>query len=169
MKIRFLLSLLLMFALPAALRAGDETVSVAGVFSYEAPAGWTVQNSPASKCPVALGARKDNFTANLNVVFEPFAGTLDDYVAANMKEISGPSGFANLRIIEQKSFQTSAGVRGARVVLDDTQGAVNLQQVFYFFAGSSSNKIIVTGSSLVGDGDRFAPIFDGAMKTFSPQ
>ena len=101
------------------------------------------------------------------MVVEPYAGTLDDYVAMNMKTVGAR--IAGFNVVEQKSFTTASGIRGARVVADDTVRNSNLQQIFYFFAGSSMNKIVVTASSRAGDGDHFAPIFDAAMKTFTVQ
>jgi hypothetical protein len=44
---------------------------------------------------------------------------------------------------------------------------LDLQQIFYFFEGASDTKLVVTASSLVGDGAVYASIFDASLKTFS--
>jgi hypothetical protein len=168
-RLLFSLGFLLLAFFAGRIHAGAETVSAPGVFSYEAPAGWTVENSAISKNPIARDAPHNGFAANLNVVIEQYPGTLDDYVAANMKAISATPLFVNFNVVEQKSFTTASGVRGARVVADDKLGKVDMRQTFYFFAGSSMNKIVVTASSRAADGDHFAPIFDAAMKTFTVQ
>ena len=151
-------------------RAQDlgETVSAPGVFSYQAPKGWVVKDASISRYKVCVGPPKNNFAPNINVVVQTVAKPLADYVELNKTQLQSTPLFQNLQILDEKPFATSGGVQGTRVVVKDTLGKLNLQQIFYFFAGSGDTKIVVTASSLVDDGDQYAPVFDASMKTFSP-
>lgn len=146
-----------------------DTVSQPGIFSYQAPKGWAVKDTAISKYKVAFDAPKNNFAANINVVVEPYPKSLSEYVELNKTQLKATPIFQNLQIIDEKPFETSAGVKGTRLVVKDTLGKINMQQIFYFFAGASDVKLVVTASSLVGDGTTYAPIFDASLKTFSPK
>src|ERR1700744_1574872 len=160
---------LVFFALVVRAQDLGETVSQPGLFSYQAPKGWTVKDTPFTKYKVCLDAPKNKFSANINVVMEPFSGTLEKYVELNETTLKGTAMFENLQIIDQKPFVSASGVSGLRVLLTDTVSKFNLQQIFYFFNGTGDNKFVVTASCLVGDGAADAPIFDASLKTFSPK
>ena len=146
-----------------------DTISAPGLFSYQEPKGWTARDTTFSKYKIAFDAPKDNFSANINVVVENFSGPLDKYVAANKTNLKASTMFENLQIVEEAPFTTTAGVTGVRLLITDTLGKADLQQVFYIFAGTGDTKFVVTATSLPADGDRYAPIFDASMKTFSPK
>jgi hypothetical protein len=146
-----------------------ETISQPGLFSYQAPKGWAIKSLQLSKFPIAADAPRNNFSANINVVVEPAPGSLADYVALNKKLLVATPMFTHFQIVDEQSFETSAGVKGVRLVTNDGLGKEDMQQIFYFFEGSSNNKFVVTGSSLAADGDHYAPVFNASLKTFSPQ
>ena len=160
---------LLAVAVPGRAQDLGETVSQPDLFSYQAPKGWTVKDSTYSKYKVCFDVPKNKFAANINVVLENYSGTLDKYVELNETNLKASTMFQNLKIVAQKPFATTDGTAGVRVVVTDTIQNFDLQQVFYFFSGSSDNKFVVTASSLVADGDTYAPIFDATLKTFSPK
>jgi hypothetical protein len=145
-----------------------DTVSQAGLFSYQAPKGWAVKSTPMSKYDVAVDAPQNNFAANINVVVESYPKSLTDYVSLN-KEMIPSSPYTHFEIVEEQPFETSTGAKGVRQVVKDTLGKLNMQQIFYYFEGSSDKKFVVTASCLDGDGDRYTPIFDASLKTFSPK
>ena len=161
--------LCLAFAVTLAAQDLGDTVSQPGLFSYQAPKGWTVKDTPISKYKVSFDALQNNFAANINVVVETYSKSLSDYVELNKTQLKATPLFQHVQILDEKPFETSAGVKGTRLVVKDTVGELNLQQIFYIFEGASDTKMVVTASSLVGDGDHYAPIFDGSMKTFSPK
>lgn len=144
-----------------------ETVSQPGIFSYQAPKGWNVKDTSFSKYKVSYDAPKNGFSANINVVVESYPKSLSDYVELNKTNLKATPLFQNLQIIDEKPFETSSGIKGTRLVVKDTVGKFDLQQIFYFYAGASDAKLVVTASCLVGDGDYYAPLFDATMKTFS--
>jgi hypothetical protein len=184
----FLPTVLFALALvPSAGRAQDlgETVSAPGVFSYQAPRGWTVKDSSMSKYDVcfdtpkdgfaanitkdgfAANITKDGFAANINVVRQAYPKPLADYVDLNKSQIKSIPLLQNVIIIDEKPFQTSGGLTGTRLVITDAVGKADLEQTFYFFAGAMDIKFVVTASCLIGDEQKYAPIFDASIKTFS--
>lgn len=67
-------------------RYGDNQryVERAGNFSFVQPAGWKFQDFAGSKSKIAVGPTRDGFAPNINVVTEPFMGTLEEYADANI-------------------------------------------------------------------------------------
>ncbi len=171
MKYAFLAGLLsLAFTtMPGHAQDLGDSVSQPGVFSYQAPKGWTVKDTAISKYKISFDAPKNNFSANINVVVESYPKSLSEYVELNKTALKTAPVFQNLQIIDEKPFETSSGVKGTRLVVKDTMGKVDMQQIFYFFEGASDAKLVVTASCLVGDGDHYTPLFDASLKTFSPK
>jgi hypothetical protein len=160
---------LLLTTRPAPAQDAGSQVTLPGLFSYQAPSGWKVQDSPISRYPVAFDVPQNNFAANLNVVVQTYPDSLANYVAANRQQMSKAPVFTHFQIIDQQPFATANGAQGIRMVVKDGVGKQDLQQIFYFFEGAADRKFVVTASSLEGDGGRYAPIFDASLKTFQPQ
>jgi hypothetical protein len=146
-----------------------ETVAEPGVFSYQAPQGWTVKDTAISKHKVCFDTPKNKFAANINVVVDAYPKSLAEYVELNKTTLKNTPLFQNLQVLDQQPFETSAGDKGIRVVVSDSMSRLDLEQVFYFFDGASNSKLVVTASCLVGDADHYLPIFDATLKTFSPK
>jgi hypothetical protein len=145
------------------------TIAEPGVFTYQAPKGWTAKSMAVSRYPLAFDMPVNNFAANINVVVESTAKPLADYVAMNKAMLLSSPMFVSLQVMSDDPFVTTAGTKGDRVVVKDAMGKMNLQQTFYFFQGSGNNKFVVTATCKVGDGDHYAPFFDLSMKTFTPE
>ena len=143
------------------------TVLAKGLFSYQAPPGWAAQDSPISKYKISLAPAANGFSANINVVIETAAVSLNDYVTGSLGQLEATPMLTNVKVVSQQPFQTAAGLDGQRVVVTDTMGKMNLQQTFYFFDGGSNAKLVITASCLVSDGATDAPLFDAALKTFT--
>src|SRR5260370_34034931 len=93
LKLINILLLILYFGSPAFAKPGDSqdlggTVSQAGLFSYQAPKGWSVKNTPLSKYDVAVDAPRNNFVANINVVVESYPESLAKYVSLNKQYVA---------------------------------------------------------------------------------
>ena len=144
-----------------------DTVSAPGVFSYQAPAGWSVKDVAMSKYKVCCDAPKDGVTANINVVVQPYPKSLADYVAFNKEQLKATSALQNVIIVDEKPFTTAGGLAGTRLVITDTVFRTNLEQTFYFFAGNGDAKFVVTASCAVSAAQGYAPTFDASLKTFS--
>ena len=146
-----------------------ETLKEDGLFSYQAPKGWTIKETLVSKYKIALAPSHNGFTANINVVVQPYPGSLADYVTANKQALTTTPVFTHFQIRDEKPFTTSAGANGVRLVANDGLGKQDMRQIFYFFAGSSNQKFVVTASALAADADLYASVFDASLKTFSVQ
>jgi hypothetical protein len=140
------------------------TVLDKGLFSYQAPAGWTVPEMNLSH-PVALGPMKDGFAPNIHVDIKPNARPVSAYVADNMR--AAGAAFPDFKLIDQRPFTTVAGLDGIRVVITDTVGQFHLQQIFYFFDGGSNQILVIGACCLAKDGASEAPLFDASIKTFT--
>jgi len=166
--LRLLLFGLGLFAAAISCRATDsQTVVAPGLFSYQAPSGWTVKDSPISKYKISFAPPANGFAANINVVIETFAGSLSDYVTGSLNGLKATPVLTNVQVLSQQPFRTAGGIDGQRVVVSDTMGKINMQQTFYFFDGGSNAKLVITASCLAADGATDAPLFDAALKTFT--
>ena len=146
-------------------RYGDNQryVERAGNFSFVQPAGWKFQDFAGSKSKIAVGPSRDGFAPNINVVTEPFMGTLEEYADANIATMR--SAFGKLRIIEQVEFRTIAGLPGRRLIIESEQNDRLLRFSFYFF-GTSGIKYVVTCTALAYGGEKLDSVFAESMKTF---
>lgn len=135
----------------------------AGGFSYDPPAGWTVSEMPGMKYRIAVGPVQQEFASNINVVDEAFAGSLADYVDANVSMIEKV--LASPRILKRDDFQTADLSSASRVVIEDEQQGRALRQTFYFFDGGR-RKYVATCSTLADGADALDATFEASMKTF---
>ena len=71
---------------------------------------------PGLKYKWAVGPAAQGFAPNINVVDEPFAGTLDDYVAGNIKTLSALVKY--YRQIDKGPFATTKGLEGVKLVTE---------------------------------------------------
>jgi hypothetical protein len=120
-----------------------------------------------SKYKISFAPAANGFAANINVVIETAAVSMNDYVAGSISALKATPALTNVTVVSQQPFQTAAGLDGQRVVVTDTMGKLNLQQAFYFFDGGSNAKLVITASCLAADGATDAPLFDAALKTFT--
>ncbi|MBN1977869.1 MAG: hypothetical protein JW918_10740 [Anaerolineae bacterium] len=142
---------------------GERHVESEGGFSYVPPSGWQVVDAPGLKYKVARGTPTGDFTPNLNVVDEPFSGSLDDFVTASLASFK--EFLKDVRIVSQEDFVTDEGERGVKVVIEDTQQDVELYQVFYIF-DAGAKKIMVTYTRLADQGQDNDDSVDQSMRTF---
>jgi hypothetical protein len=133
-----------------------------GGFSFVPPADRRAQNITGLKYKV-VGAVRERFACNINVVDEPFQGTVDEYVKANISALK--ERLAKFKVHEQGEFKTTSGLRGVRLVTESEQGRRLLRQTFYFF-GTPDAKYVVTCSTLAEGGEKLDSVLEKAMKTF---
>ncbi len=142
---------------------GRRHTEAAGGFSFIPPEGWKVRDFPGWKFKVAVGPVAAGFASNINIVDESFDGSLEDYVKASLNALS--KALKKYRLLNQDSFVTTAGLKGARLIVEDEQNNQLLRQTFYIFS-KKNTKFTVTCSVLAEEGDKFAPVFDASLKTF---
>jgi hypothetical protein len=151
-------------ALRCAAEEFGQTVLDRGLFSYQAPPGWTVPESSDAH-PVAVGPMKDGFAPDIHIDIRPNTKTVKEYVAAKVRAVR--TAFPDFKFIDERPFSTTAGLDGIRAVVTDTVGKFRLEQVFYFFDGGANRILVISARCLAADGARAAPIFDASIKTLS--
>ena len=163
-----LASLLMVFPMlaPASADQAEESrrlTETAGGFSFVPPETWQARAVPGLKYKIAFGPVQDGFASNINVVDEAFTGALDAYVNANKAALE--RALKKVRIVKQEAFRTTAGLPGARLIVECEQNDKPLRQTFYFF-GTAGMKFVVTCSTTAAGGEKLDPVFERAMKTF---
>jgi hypothetical protein len=136
---------------------------VVGGFSFVPPDGWPIQTMPGVKFKVATGPAANGFAPNINIVDEPFNGSLDAYAQANLATLQRV--LKQFRLLKEDKFTTAKGMRSLRMAVEHEFQGKPLHQTFYFFSNGAA-KIVVTCSALPQDSDRLARVFETAMRTF---
>jgi hypothetical protein len=134
-----------------------------GGFSYVPPDGWIVHPFPGLKYRIVAGPIEGGFAPNINVVDQLFAGSLEEYVGANLDALQ--QFLAEFRIVKQEDFQTTDGLQGVRVITYANHNGRTLRQTYYLF-GNGNTKYVVTCTSRSEGGEELDPIFEASMKTF---
>jgi hypothetical protein len=134
-----------------------------GGFSFVPPEGWDVRTVPGLKYKVVVGPVRDNLPANINIVDEPFKGSLDDYAKATVT--AAQARFKKFRVVKEQEFKTAAGLPGVRLITEDEQKDKLLRQTFFIF--SAADIIYVATASTVSEGgEKLDPIFEACLKSF---
>jgi hypothetical protein len=136
---------------------------VAGGFSFIPPDGWQIRTIPRLKFKVATGPAADGFAPNINIVDESFNGSVDDYAQANLANLQ--RALKQVRLLKEDQFTTAKGMQAPRMVIEHDFNGKPLHQTFYMFSNGAT-KFVITCSALAQDGDRLAPVFESAMRTF---
>lgn len=143
---------------------GDLFAPPDGAFTMIAPEGWEVRELAGFKYNVIIGPASSDFAPNLNFVDEAFAGSLEDYVAANEKTIAKL--LPNAKVTGQFDMTTVAGEPMIKMTVEDTQYDRDLLQVFYFHDGGA-RKWVVTYSRARDEDSKWDDVVDAAMQTFT--
>jgi hypothetical protein len=134
----------------------------AGSFSYVPPAGWELVESSRIPYKIAREPGAGDFAGNLNVIDEVFPGTLDEYVATSLENMS--TFFDGYRLISQEEFEPAEGPPGVRVVVENAQQGRLLHQTFYFFGNEP--KFVVACTRLAEAGEEFDLVCEQSARTF---
>lgn len=135
----------------------------AGGFSYDPPPGWQLVEMPGMKYRLSLGPRENEFTPNINVVDETFAGTLTAYADANLQNMENM--FANMKILSREEMRTEDGEVAVRLLTENEQLGRMLRQTF-FLIGPGKRKYVMTCTALADGGDKFDTAFSESAKSF---
>jgi hypothetical protein len=147
------------------------TVSEPNLFSYQAPAGWTLKSVRGAKYKAACDIKDDTVKAAIGVEIDTQPGPLDDWCQQSLAKNKKLFSEADMQVGDQKPFETVSGAKGIRVPITLTPlttSSNKIQFIDYFFEGKSDAKIAVTCSCPAESGDHYAPLFDAAIKTFVP-
>jgi len=152
---------------------GQEKIVVPDVFSYHMPAGFAKVELPGSSYPTAVETTgqgsKVQAQAMITVNADPARGDLGNWCAQSLARNKAQLATLGAQMGELEPFATAAGVNGYRATVDLTARGRAIHYVMYFFDGGSGTKIAVTCACPAPDAPHYAPLFEAAMKTFSPK
>ncbi len=134
-----------------------------GGFSYVPPDGWMAYRLPGLKYRIVSAPIQAGGAPNINAADEFFAGSLEEYVKANLATLQRV--MPEFRIVKQEDFQTTAGLPSVRLVAEVKQNGINLRQSYYFF-GNGNTKYVVVCTTRRDGGEELDPIFEASMKSF---
>lgn len=134
-----------------------------GGFSFDPPKGWRVVPFPGLKYKIAHGPTEHEFAANINVVDEPYDGTLAAYVDLNVENIK--KAFPDIKVLRREEFQTEDGQTATRLIAENKQQGRLLRQTFCLF-GHSNRKYVATCTALAEGGESLDGLFAQSMGTF---
>lgn len=138
-----------------------------GGYSFVPPTGWKMVDFPGLKHQIAVGAPANGFAPNVVFVPEPFAGSLQQYVAASQNTLRLAS--PQLKQLGEVEWKTTEGLPGIKLITQNEQQGRLLRQNFYFLELAPKMMIVVTATALAEGADKLDPIFDAAMKSFRPE
>jgi len=140
--------------------------------SFNIPTGWTIEEIPGQNHKIVVGPAKDDFTPSMNVVAAYFTGSLDDYVAANLRilpKVYEGAGRRDFKILNQSDFFTRNKQRAVKVVTQFEMNGRLLRQTGYFFQGQRGTMLLVACSVLSEGGEAFDQVFEDSMMTFNSE
>lgn len=134
-----------------------------GGFSLVPPSGWELREFPGLKYKIFTGTPVDGFAPNLNIVDEPFRGSLDEYVRSNIVTLERL--LPDFEIISQEDFQLDSDDRAVKLVTTNVQNSLDLEQTFYLIMGHGTG-FVITATKVADDDRDFAEDFDASARTF---
>ena len=134
-----------------------------GGFKFMIPEGWTTAEFPGFNFKICRGFPSGGFAPNIAVIDEAFDGSVEDYVTACSAPMTKDA--QGFKLLEKRPFNTDSGIRGIKLVFDSKWDRKQLMQTQYYFKGIKGKMLVITCSVLPEDGQKFADIFDAAMKT----
>lgn len=142
----------------------DRHFEPAGGFSYIPPEGWEItEPSSATAYKVARSQSGEAFAANLTLIDEEFAGSLEEYVSLSLGNMG--DFFEGLQEISRDTFELDEGSPGVRVATENVQSSLALHQIFYFF-DLGSKKLVITCTRLSESGEEVDAVCDASVRTF---
>lgn len=137
-------------------------------FSYRAPAGWEVMSMADTEFPLAMGRIDDGgVMPNIAVIQEHFQGSLADYTKISIAEFKQQSPY--IRTSPPSTFRTASGLTGYMTSFASTEPSaptIKIRQCVYFFDTGSGKMTLAICTCATSAAEKYAPIFDDAMKTF---
>jgi hypothetical protein len=141
----------------------DRLFEPSGGFSYVPPAGWEITESSKTPYKVVIGPTEDGFAANVTIIEEPFAGSLEEYASASVKNMS--EYFQGFQLVSQDEFELEGGSTSVKIVIENEQSGLNLRQTFYIL-DAGGKKLVITCTRLLGSSEELDAVCEGSVRTF---
>src|SRR5437588_2074250 len=170
-KLRFLpLTILLILIGTCGARAQtcNRDVETQGGFSICVPDGWTVETKTGEKYKMIFAPKSEIF-ANINFKEGTSAASLEDYVAAEIKNLISnvaQTGATSIKVVSQSNFVTDSDLHGIKVIFSTEYKGAQFRQLQYIFSAGANRKLVVTCTSLEKDQEQLDPVFERAAKSF---
>src|ERR1700677_2811592 len=136
-----------------------DTITLPGLLSYQAPAGWNqveTNASPQACGPISNGVVPD-ITFNPGN-YGPLSKLADTFELTYYDDHS-----VSLKQVDQKSFVTSAGVKAVRVHAINASSGIT--QYSYVFLSSDGQQLELACACATADAAVYLPVFDASMKS----
>jgi len=140
-----------------------DTVSEPGLFSYQAPKGWDTATSPEADYSSCFGPTEAGGVNPSIIVTQQGYQSVDNFVKSYLAEAASPT--AGAKLIDKSSFETSAGVKGVRLVARNEASSPKGEIVSYVFPAKNGLLLVINGICVADDDAQFLPLFDASMKS----
>lgn len=152
----FLVGVCVLFLVPQASWA-TKLVNAEARVEVTLPSSWTLGKVPGFSNDFGFGPVHNEFGTNVNIVAEKFAGTLPQYVKANMKSLKMV--MKGFRLVSREDLKATSGIALTKLV-SDTNMMQPLRQVFYLGKGQSGYYFVITCSVDPSASNQLEPIFE---------
>jgi hypothetical protein len=143
---------------------GKEVKEAQGGFSYLIPENWLIGKIDGMDYQMVRDKAANGFAPNVNFLQEKNNYRFEEYYKLNVKQLV--EYMTDYKEILADAFATDSGMKGKRLICSNKQVGKNLVQAYYFFEKKDKTKIIITGSALLDDKDKYLPVFDSIAKSF---
>jgi hypothetical protein len=147
----------------ASAQGGGRLVDGAVGFSIDIPEGFTTQTIQGVASKIIVGPSVDDFAVNINVVAEPFKGTVSQYVAAGHELVQQQ--MPDVKLSEARDFVIDAGLPAMHWTMRQTMGGKELVQE-QFAVESPGKAFVITCTRVATDTTDWMPIFEKCVKSF---
>lgn len=140
-----------------------------GLFSFCFPEGWTAEARQNEPFKMLFAPRGETFTANINVKDEATQTPLSTYVGNSIRLIiSNPAraGRNSVKLVSWGDFVTNSQLKGERIAFETEYRGLLIRTVQYYFGDGPNRKVIITGTCLLSEKDRFEPVFERVAQSF---
>ena len=153
MKEKILIAAVLaMFVTSAPLYAAERHTEIEGGFSYEIPANWIVMEYPGLKFKIIITDPIGDFSPNMTLVDEKYAGNLKEYELASIPNMK--KSIPGFRILKKSQAKTLAGkvFRSVKYIHKAESGVII--QTANFLELKEGRKLVLTCTSPKGHEDK---------------
>jgi hypothetical protein len=137
-----------------------ETETIPGLLLYRPPAGWNIVETGGDS--QALGPISNGIVPSITM------SPGNHGLLAKLSDTFEPEYYdtsASLKIVSQKSFTTSAGVKGVCAQCVDPSGQLPIVQYSYVFLSPDGQELELACACASVDAKVYKPVFDASMKT----
>jgi len=134
-----------------------------GLVQVTLPPQWVMEDMPSMGIKVGVGPAFEDFPTTVNLLSEPYDGTLEAYVQETLKQIKQQ--FPKLKILKQEAVTSSSGVKMIQLVTDNEIHGAQVHQIFFLGSAGEGNVFLLTCAAAQSVGSKLTPVFEGIGKS----